>query len=155
VCRLDLIKVKPLIVVLAVTIAGPCALAASAANAQQLVYTPINPAFGGNPFNSTQLEADATAQNPFKATSSNQNLTQAQLFSQQLQSELLSSLADQVAQSIFGPNAQPSGTYSFGGETVSFVRSLGEVTVTITDTGGQTTTITLPTTGTGTGGGGS
>ena len=33
--------------------------------AQQLVYTPVNPAFGGNPFNSTQMLALANAQNQF------------------------------------------------------------------------------------------
>jgi curli production assembly/transport component CsgF len=117
------------------------------ANAQQLIYTPINPAFGGNPFNSTQLEQDATSQNPYKSTGATQNLTQSQLFAQQLQSELLAGLANQVAQAIFGPNSQPSGTFSFGGESVSFVRSLGEITVTITDTAGAKTVITLPDTG--------
>jgi curli production assembly/transport component CsgF len=123
-----------------------CALAtAGSAGAQQLVYTPINPQFGGNPLNSSQLEADATAQDPFKAKPA-PHLTQSQLFAQQLQSQLLSSLANQVAEAIFGPNAQPSGTFTFGGETVTFVRSLGEVTITITDPAGNQTVITLPTT---------
>ena len=122
---------------------------AGTASAQQLIYTPINPAFGGNPFNSTQLEADANAQNQYRSSGAAQNLTQSQLFAQQLQSELLAGLANQVAQAIFGPSAQPSGTFSFGGETVSFVRSLGEITVTITDGAGAKTVITLPDTGTG------
>jgi curli production assembly/transport component CsgF len=130
-------------------------LLASTASAQQLTYTPVNPAFGGNPFNSTQLEADANAQNQYKATGATQNLTQSQLFAQQLQSELLAGLANQVAQAIFGPNSQPSGTFSFGGETVTFVRSLGEITVTITDTTGAKTVITLPDTGTSDGSAGS
>ena len=120
---------------------------AGAASAQQLVYTPINPAFGGNPFNSTQLEADASTQNQYKSSGSGKNLADAQLFAQQLQSELLAGLANQVAQAIFGPNAQPSGTFSFGGETVTFVRTLGEITVNITDASGATTVITLPTPG--------
>ncbi len=116
------------------------------ANAQQLVYTPINPAFGGNPFNSTQLEADANAQNPYRpSASTTPQQTQAQLFASELQSQLLGDLANQVAQAIFGPNAQSSGTYSFGGETVTFVRELGEITVTITDATGAQTVIKLPT----------
>ncbi len=126
---------------------------AGAASAQQLVYTPINPAFGGNPFNSTQLEADAATQNQYRsngATAPQQ--TQAQLFASELQSQLLGDLANQVAQAIFGPNAQSSGTYSFGGETVTFVRELGEITVTITDATGAQTVIKLPTTDTTTGG---
>ncbi|HEY4031901.1 MAG TPA: curli assembly protein CsgF [Caulobacteraceae bacterium] len=118
---------------------------ATSAKAQQLVYTPINPMFGGNPGNASQLESDANTQNPFKATASNANLTQSQLFAQQLQSQLLADLANQVSQAIFGPNAQPSGTFSFGGESVTFNRGLGEITVTITDPTGSQTTIQLPT----------
>jgi curli production assembly/transport component CsgF len=128
-------------------IIGAAMVVATDSRAQQLVYTPINPAFGGNPFNATQLEADASAQNQYKLSGSPKNLTDAQLFAQQLQSELLAGLANQVAQAIFGPNAQPSGTFSFGGETVTFVRSLGEITVNITDASGATTVITLPTAG--------
>ncbi len=119
---------------------------AGAASAQQLIYTPINPAFGGNPLNSSQLEADAAAQDPFKAKPNGQNLTQAQLFAQQLQSELLAGLANDITQAIFGPNAKGSGTTSFDGETISWVTTLGEVTITITDAGGSQTVITLPTT---------
>jgi curli production assembly/transport component CsgF len=117
----------------------------SPASAQQLTYTPINPTFGGNPFNSTQLEADANAQNQHRPTATNQNLTQAQLFAQQLQSQLLANLANQVSQAIFGPNAATQGTFSFGGESVTFVRDLTEVTVTITDPTGAQTVIKLPT----------
>ena len=123
-----------------------------AAGAQQLQYTPINPDFGGNPLNSTQLEADANAQNLYKPKSTTANLTQSQLFAQELQSELLASLANQVSEAIFGPNAAPNGTFSFGGETVTFTRTLTEVTVTITDPTGSQTVITLPVTDTGTGG---
>jgi curli production assembly/transport component CsgF len=117
------------------------------AEAQQLTYTPINPAFGGNPFNSTQLEADANAQNPYKNSSSNATKpqTQAQLFATELQSQLLGDLANQVSNAIFGPNAQSQGTFSFGGESVTFVRGLGEITVTITDAAGAQTVIQLPT----------
>jgi curli production assembly/transport component CsgF len=121
-------------------------------SAQQLVYTPINPAFGGNPLNTTQLEADASTQNQFKPKPATTNLTQAQLFAQQLQSQLLASLANQVSQAIFGPNAQDSGTFSFGGETVTFVRSLGQITVTITDPTGAQTVLQLPTSSSLTGG---
>jgi curli production assembly/transport component CsgF len=121
---------------------------AGAADAQQLQYTPINPAFGGNPLNSTQLEADANAQNQFRNSGSaaTQPQTQAQLFASELQSELLGDLANQVSQAIFGPNAQASGTFSFGGESVTFVRGLSETTVTITDSTGAQTVIQLPTT---------
>ncbi len=40
-------------------------IASSYGFAQQLVYTPINPAFGGDPFNYTWLLNSANAQNSF------------------------------------------------------------------------------------------
>jgi curli production assembly/transport component CsgF len=131
---------------LPMALVAACALGAPASQAQQLYYTPINPVFGGNPFNSTQLEADANAQNQYKNSGANATRpeTQAQLFASELQSQLLGDLANQVANAIFGPNAQPNGTFSFGGESVTFVRGLTETTVTITDTTGAQTVIQLP-----------
>lgn len=41
-------------------------IASSYGFAQQLVYTPVNPAFGGDPFNYTWLLNSANAQNPFE-----------------------------------------------------------------------------------------
>ena len=41
-------------------------LASSYGIGQQLVYTPKNPAFGGDPFNYTWLLNSANAQNPFQ-----------------------------------------------------------------------------------------
>ena len=38
----------------------------SATTAQDLVYEPVNPSFGGNPFNSAHLLAIANAQNDFE-----------------------------------------------------------------------------------------
>ncbi|MGH6957323.1 MAG: curli assembly protein CsgF, partial [Caulobacteraceae bacterium] len=98
------------------------------------------------PLNASQLEADASAQNQYRNAPTTQTQTQAQLFASELQSELLGDLATQVSQAIFGPNAQPSGTFSFGGESVTFTRSLGEITVDITGPTGAQTVITLPTT---------
>lgn len=115
-----------------------------AASAQQLVYTPINPQFGGNPFNATQLEEDAAVSKPTASTASTTQ-TQAQEFAQQLQSELYADLATQVSNAIFGANAQNSGSFSFGGETVTFTKALGEITVNI-NANGTTTTIQVPTT---------
>ena len=63
-----------------------------------------------------------------------------------LQSRLLSALSSQIVDAIFGENPQESGTISFGGQTINFVRSLTEVTLTITDDDtGEVTTIVIPT----------
>ena len=115
--------------------------------AQDLTYQPINPSFGGNPFNSSHLLGIANAQTDYKdprATSTNGS--QADIFARQLQSRLLSALSSQIVDAIFGENPQESGTISFGGQTIQFVRGLEDVTLTISnDDSGETTTIVVPT----------
>lgn len=124
-----------------------CALLASPATAQDITYQPINPTFGGNPFNSSHLLGIANAQNDYKdpsATSSTNS--QADIFARQLQSRLLSALSSQIVDAIFGENPQERGTITFGGQTINFVRGLENVTLTITDdTSGEVTTIVVPT----------
>lgn len=120
---------------------------AAPAMAQDLTYQPINPSFGGNPFNSSHLLGIANAQNDYKdprATSTSGS--QADIFARQLQSRLLSALSSQIVDAIFGENPQESGTISFGGQTIKFVRGLEDVTLTISnDDSGETTTIVVPT----------
>ena len=130
------------------TIAGAAALAglclAGSAWAQDLSYTPTSPTFGGNPFNSSHLLGVAGAQNKYKEPTS--ATSQAELFSRQLQSRLLSALASQVTDAIFGENPQESGTITFGGQTITFVRGLDSVKLTISDADtGSVTDIEIPT----------
>ena len=130
----------------AVFAAGVSIAFSSSAWAGELVYTPINPSFGGNPFNSSHLLGIANAQNKFKDPSANSNNSQADIFARQLQSRLLSALSSQIVDAIFGQNAQDHGTVDFGGQTIEWVRDLDQVTLTITDDGtGQVTNITIPT----------
>lgn len=114
--------------------------------AQELVYTPVNPSFGGNPFNSSHLLGIANAQNDFEAPQEeSMQATQADIFLRQLQSRLLAGLAGDVTDAIFGDNPQDSGVISFDGQTISFVRGLDNVTITIFDADtGTTTEIILP-----------
>jgi curli production assembly/transport component CsgF len=120
---------------------------AAPASAQDLVYQPIDPTFGGNPFNSAHLLGVANAQNDFRdPRSAAATNSQADIFARQLQSRLLSSLSSQIVNAIFGENPQESGTISFGGQTITFERSLEDVTLNITNDGtGETTTIVIPT----------
>lgn len=119
----------------------------TAASAQDMTYTPINPSFGGNPFNSAHLLGIANAQNNFKDPNSPTSGSQADIFARQLQSRLLSALSNNIVDAIFGPDAQNSGTVDFGGQTIAWTRELDQVIVTITDDAtGETTTINVPTT---------
>lgn len=122
-----------------------CGLAGSAAVAQDIVYQPINPSFGGNPFNSNHLLGVANAQNDYRDPRATNNSSQADIFARQLQSRLLSALSSQIIDAIFGENPQESGTISFGGQTITFFRSLDSVTLTITnDETGEETVIVVP-----------
>ena len=118
----------------------------SAAVGQDITYEPVNPSFGGNPFNSAHLLGIANAQNGFKDPKAATSGSQADIFARQLQSRLLSALSTQIVDAIFGDNPQERGTITFGGQTIRFVRGLDEVTLTITDdTTGEVTTIVIPT----------
>jgi curli production assembly/transport component CsgF len=122
------------------------AFAGSPAVAQDITYQPIDPSFGGNPFNSAHLLGIANAQNTYKDPKAASTNSQADIFARQLQSRLLSALSSQITDAIFGDNPQQHGTISFGGQTIVFDRGLEDVTLTITnDDSGEVTTIVVPT----------
>ena len=135
-------------------LAGACvfaALGAVASAAAPLVYSPVNPSFGGNPLNSSHLLGTASAQRT--ATAGEQQSggvggggglgqtpgsTDADLFVRQLQGRLLSALASQVTEAIFGEDPQDNGTVRFGDTTVTFERTLDSIRLTIVDGNGVT-----------------
>ena len=141
----------------AVLVAGVVLPAASFA--ADLVYTPINPAFGGNPLNSSHLLAVASAQRTATASDApvsnggggggggggTGGSSNVDLFISQLQGRLLSALASQVTDAIFGTNPQDHGTVTFGTTTVVFDRTTDAITLTITDHNtGEVTVISVP-----------
>ena len=115
--------------------------------AQRFVYTPVNPAFGGNTFNYSWLQASATAQNTtvdpasYNSTAVNP-LTQ---FSNNLNQQVLAQLTNRLLASQFGQGAIKEGSYTVGAYQVVVAPGSGGVVVTVTDTGtGNKTTITIP-----------
>ena len=113
--------------------------------AQDVVYRPISPTFGGNPFNSNHVLGVANANNDTRDPRAAASNSQADIFARQLQSRLLSALSSQIVDAIFGDNPQEQGTISFGGQTIEFFRSLDEVTLIIrNDTTGEETRIVVP-----------
>ena len=83
-----------------------CLLAAGLggqALATELVYTPVNPSFGGNPINGTWLLNNAQAQNDYDdpdlkdRTSAFAGTSALERFSNQLESRLLGQLLDNIS----------------------------------------------------------
>lgn len=135
------------------TVATVAALAATgpAAMSNDLVYTPMNPSFGGNPNYTSHLMGTANAQRTATASDADDGSggspgdpgdtpgsSDAELFVRQLQGRLLSALASEVTESIFGENPQDSGTVQFGDTTVSFERTLSSIRLVISEPTGET-----------------
>ena len=123
---------------------------ASNASAQDLVYTPINPSFGGSSFNSSHLLAIAEIDRPDAPEDDSSflfdsGLSQADQFTRQLESRILSQLSSDIVDKIFNGTTQ-SGTLEFGATSRSFERLLdGSVKLAITDaTTGGVTNILIP-----------
>jgi len=119
--------------------------------AQQLVYRPINPAFGGDTFNYSWLLSSAQAQdstidpNERQATSSFQRATSLETFQQQLNSQLLSQLSRNLISNQFGEEGLDDGSYSIGSLEVNVVTGLDGVTIAILDINtGESTEVIIP-----------
>ncbi|TPG53787.1 curli assembly protein CsgF [Roseomonas nepalensis] len=126
--------------------------------ARDLVYQPVNPAFGGSPLNGSFILGQASANNSRyvespqakrqrqaqEASGLNSNDPAAQ-FQRQITSSLLSQIASTVSQQILGENARDSGQFSVGGTSVVFNRVGGQIVIDINEgsTGGRTQ-VTLP-----------
>lgn len=118
-------------------------LAIAKAEAGELTYKPINPNFGGNPFNDGILLGTANAQNKFTAKRQERDPTEQ--FVRSLQSRLFSGLASQVQEAIFGDDPKDSGSFSVGDQRVSFERGLETITLEISNlANGSSTVIEVP-----------
>jgi Curli production assembly/transport component CsgF. len=75
-------------------------LLTSVCSAGQLVYTPVNPNFGGNPLNGSTLLSEAQAQNGYSAPNSDSydQTSALSAFTSSIQSQLLGSLMGNVSQ---------------------------------------------------------
>ena len=115
--------------------------------AQQLVYTPINPDFGGSPFNAAGMLAEAQAEKTFTANSSSAynpyGTDPLQNFQSTLNSAILSQLSQKIISQVFGENTLNKGHYQFGSYTVDINPQSDGIHINIQDAtnGGQTSVI--------------
>jgi curli production assembly/transport component CsgF len=121
----------------------PFLLLGDGAQGSEITFKPINPSFGGNPFNDGHLLATANVQNKYTAKREERDLSEQ--FVRSLQSRLFSGLATQVQEAIFGDDPQDNGTFTVGDQQVSFVRGLEVITLEISNLAdGSTTVIEVP-----------
>jgi curli production assembly/transport component CsgF len=106
------------------------ACACGQAGASELVYYPVNPAFGGNPNNASALLSTAQAQNGFKAPQT----SPLQTFNDNLQRAIFSRLSSDALTALFGKGSSLApGTYETAGFTIK-VTDIGNGAVTIETT---------------------
>lgn len=116
------------------------------ANAQDLVYKPKNPNFGGDTFNYQWLLSSAEAQNKLKDdVSPTKGKTELESFTENLNSQLLNLVSRSLFTQQFGNNGISEGSYTFGSLSVEIYPSDGGLTVSILDTEtGEQTQVIIP-----------
>ncbi|MFV8368053.1 curli assembly protein CsgF [Flavobacterium sp. LB2R40] len=116
-------------------------------SAQDMVYKPRNPAFGGDTFNYQWLLSSAEAQNDFKeeAGTDFKQPTELERFKQNLNNQLLNQLSNSLFQKKFGEGGIKEGSYVFGSLSVDIYPSNLGLVVDILDTDtGEQTQIIIP-----------
>ena len=117
---------------------------------QDFVYTPKNPAFGGNPYNYRWLLSSAQAQNELKTTSTSSTYTSAttdplQSFTESLNQQILSQLSRQIVAKQFGESALTAGTYVLGDYQIDITNQSAGLNISILDNkSGSSTSVTVP-----------
>ncbi|SIT21123.1 curli production assembly/transport component CsgF [Chryseobacterium ureilyticum] len=116
---------------------------------QQLVYKPINPAFGGDTFNYQWLLSSANAQNQFDEKNDYKDLldraNSLDSFTQSLNRQILSELSRKLFEEQFGDgNIQP-GNYLFGSLYLQITTTNQGLLINILDTStGDQSEIVIP-----------
>ena len=127
----------------------------SPSHAADLTHTWKSPAFSGNGYSAHVLtienqefsrkkalkEKKEAAERQAIRDAANTNLSK---FMKNVESRIYAQLSKQLVDSMFGEDASTSGTVTFEGTTISYVKSSDTVELTIVDTNGSSTLITVP-----------
>ncbi|MDM1556888.1 curli assembly protein CsgF [Chryseobacterium indologenes] len=116
---------------------------------QQLVYKPINPAFGGDTFNYQWLLSSANAQNPYDQKNDYSNLldkmNSLDSFTQSLNRQILSELSRKIFDEQFGDGKIQPGNYLFGSLYLQITNTNQGLLINILDTStGDQSEVVIP-----------
>jgi curli production assembly/transport component CsgF len=122
-------------------------LFALSAVSQQLVYKPINPAFGGDTFNYQWLMSSAQAQNDFEGQAGRGGLSGNPLddFETNLNRQILNQLSRELLNEIFGEGSLQDGAFTFGSLEINIVSETEGINIDILNAqDGSRTNILVP-----------
>ncbi|MAN58494.1 MAG: curli assembly protein CsgF [Flavobacteriaceae bacterium] len=113
---------------------------------QQLVYEPVNPAFGGDSFNYQWLLNAANAQNTFEDPSLvEEEKSDLDIFTEALNQQLLSQVSRRLLDDQLGEDILEPGTSTFGSLELEVFESSDGLVINILDTTtGDQTQIIVP-----------
>lgn len=133
---------------LLVAAAGAALFAAAPAAAQQFVYTPKNPAFGGSPLNYSWLLSSAQAQNSIEDGSATDRFRRDPLadFEQSLQRQILNQLSRELIFNRFGDlDLSQPGTFNLGDFQIEIIPGIDGISVRVFNLlTGDETIVTVP-----------
>ncbi|MDZ7691761.1 MAG: curli assembly protein CsgF [Balneolaceae bacterium] len=117
--------------------------------AQDFVYQPKNPAFGGSPYNYSWMMNSANKQNKFQGSGSGfRQRDPLQNFEESLQRQALSQLTRQIIGDRFGEgniNLEEQSTYEFGEFNIKVNPGPDGVSININNIlTGESTSVTIP-----------
>ena len=109
--------------------------------AQQLVYTPINPSFGGSPLNGNWLLSYAQLQDLTTDPSAQTEEDPLAAFEDNLNRSILNQISRQITESLFGETGLTEGQFEFGDFSINITETLDGLNIVIFDiiTGNETT----------------
>lgn len=115
--------------------------------AQELVYKPKNPAFGGDTFNYQWLLSSAESQNKFteETSSGRDQRSDLERFTESLNNQLLSQISRTLFTEQFGNDGLQEGTYTFGTLFIEIFPSGEGLVINILDTStGDQSQVVIP-----------
>tara|TARA_B100000745_G_scaffold291002_1_gene230383 strand:+ start:182 stop:625 length:444 start_codon:yes stop_codon:yes gene_type:complete len=124
-------------------------------DAGQFIHTWKSPAFNGQGYSAHALTIENQEFSRKKAIKEKKEAAERQLvrdaantnlskFMKNVESRIYAQLSKQMVDSMFGENASTSGTVTFEGTTISYVKSSDTVDLTIVSPDGTSTIITVP-----------
>ncbi len=123
-------------------------LAPGQADAQDFVYEPTNPAFGGSPVNYSWMMNSANSQNKFQRSGSGFSRDPLANFEESLQRQVLSQLTRQIIGDRFGEGGidlSERSNFEFGEFNISVNPGPDGVSIQIQNIlSGESTTVTIP-----------